>query len=63
MNKERKKKVVRSKRKIFCNSIFCKIIFTPAKLETLEKAKDMIDHGKMEWLALWNLAGIRCRFF
>lgn len=27
---QRKKKVVRSKGKIFCNSIFCKIIFTPA---------------------------------
>lgn len=30
IEQRKKKKVVRSKRKIFCNSIFCKIIFTPA---------------------------------
>ena len=39
LSNERKKKVARSKRKIFCSSIFFRIIFTPAKQKLWKKQK------------------------
>ena len=63
MNKERKNESREIKEKNFLQQYFLQNYLYSGKLETLEKAKDMINLEKLEWLALWNLAGIRCRFF
>lgn len=61
---QRKKKESREiKGKNFLQQYFLQNYLYSGKLETLEKSKRYNQSGKMEWLALWNLAGIRCRFF
>lgn len=61
---QRKKKESREiKEKKFSATVFSAKLSLLRQARNTGKSKRYDRSGKMEWLALWNLAGIRCRFF